>query len=142
MQDVVALLEGLLLMMSIPLASRQTVMNLYEAILIPMPQADAEDAIIWDLEADFLAVSEDGRDTALVSSSDLTRCIGSTRYSICHHGLATEGPWSSCLTLLFFCNLVEAMKFCDFRPYAVPVPERAIILKFENLAHPFCFVRL
>ena len=94
LQDVVALSEGLLLTMSIPLASRQTVMTLYEAIPIPMPQADADDAMIWDLEADFLAVSEDGRETALVSRSDLTRCIGSTRYSICHHGLRQKvfGP--------------------------------------------------
>ena len=38
LQDVVALSEGLLLTMSIPLASRQTVMTLYEAIPIPMPQ--------------------------------------------------------------------------------------------------------
>ena len=130
LQDVVALPEGLLLTMSIPLASRQTVMTLYEAIPIPMPQDDAEDAMIWDLEADFLAVSEDGRETALVSRTDLTRCIGSTRYSICHHGLATEGLWSSCLSLLFFGNLVQAMKFCDFRPYALPVSERALNLKF------------
>ena len=47
LQDVVALPEGLLSTMSIPLASQQTVMTLYEAILIPMPQDDAEDAMIW-----------------------------------------------------------------------------------------------
>ena len=68
---------------------------------------------------------------ALISSLDLTRCIGSTRYSICHHGLATEGLWSSCLSLLFFGNLVQAMKFCDFRPDALPVSERALNLKLE-----------
>ena len=79
-----------------------------------------------------MAVSEDGCEPALASRSNLTRCIGSTRYSICLHGLATEGLWSSCLSLLFLGNLVQAMKFSDFRPYALPVSERAINLKFGN----------
>ena len=74
-------------------------MTLYEAIPIPMQESDAEDAMIWDLEADYLAVSEDGRETALVSRLDMTRCIGSSEYSICHHGLATKGLWSSYLSL-------------------------------------------
>ena len=86
--------------------------------------------MIWDLEADYLAVSEDGRETALVSRLDLTRCIGSSRYSICHHGLSTEGLWSSCLSLLFFGNFVQALKVCDLKQYPLPMTERAVNLKF------------
>ena len=84
LQDLVALPDGLLIKMSIPLASRQTVLNTYEAIPIPMPQLDDADAMIWSLEADFLAVSEDGRETASVTRHDLASCIGSSRYSICN----------------------------------------------------------
>ena len=94
--------------MSIPLASSQTVMTLYGAIPIPMPQEDTSGAMIWDLEAEYLAVSEDGRETAIVSGRDLTRCIGSATYSIYHQRLSAEGLWSSCLSLLFFGNLVVA----------------------------------
>ena len=60
----------------------------------------------------------------------MTRCIGSSKYSVCHHGLATEGLWSSCLSLLFFGNLVQAMKISDLKPYPLPVSERAVNLKF------------
>ena len=130
LQDVVALPEGLLLTMSIPLASRQTVMTFYEAIPIPMPQEDSSDAMIRDLDAEFLAVSEDGRETAIVSSRYLTRCIGSATYGICHQGLSTEGLWSSCLSLLFSGNRVQAMKLCDLKLYTLPLSERAVNLKY------------
>ena len=113
LQDIVALPEGLLITMSIPLASRQTVLTTYEAIPLPMPQHDDDMAMIWDTHADFLAVSEDGRETASVSRQQLDQCIGSSRYSICQQGFATEGSGSSCLSLLFFGNLVQAMKVCE-----------------------------
>ena len=51
--DLVALPDGLLVKMSIPLASRQTVLDTFEAIPIPMPQLDDSYAMIWSLEADF-----------------------------------------------------------------------------------------
>ena len=130
LQDIVALPEGLLITMSIPLASRQTVLTTYEAIPLPMPQHDDDMAMIWDTHADFLAVSEDGRETASVSRQQLDQCIGSSRYSICQQGFATEGSGSSCLSLLFFGNLVQAMKVCDLIPYQLPIIERAINLKF------------
>ena len=61
--------------MSIPHASRHIVLNTYEANPIPMPQLDYSDAMIWSLEADFLAVSEDGRETASVTRNELESCI-------------------------------------------------------------------
>ena len=130
LNDVLTLPQGLLMTMSIPLASRRTVMTIYQAIPLPMPQIDDVDAIQWDIEADFLAVSEDGRETALVTHRQLEQCIGSSRYSICHEGLATEGLQSSCLALLFFGNLVQAMKVCDVKVIQLPIKERAINLRY------------
>ena len=56
-----------------------------------MPQLDDAHAIRWEIEADYFAVSEEGRETALITSTQMDSCIGSSQYSICHEGLATEG---------------------------------------------------
>ena len=130
LQDVLTLPHGLMLTMSIPLASHRTVMTTYQAIPLPMPQVDDVEALQCEVESDFLAVSEDGRETALISRAQMDLCIGSSRYSICHEGLATEGVQSSCLSLLFFGNLVQAMKVCDVRPVTLPIKERAVNLKY------------
>ena len=130
LQDVLTLPHGLMLTMSIPLASRRTVMTTYQALPLPMPQVDDVEAVQWEIESEYLAVSEDGRETALISRNQLDMCIGSSRYSICHEGLATEGVQSSCLSLLFFGNLVQAMKVCDVKPVTLPIKERAVSLRY------------
>ena len=130
LQDVVTLEKGLFLTMSIPLASKQTVMTIYQAIPIPMPQPDEDIALLWDIESEYLAVSADARETALLSHRDIGHCIGSSRYSICRQGIATEGLYSSCLSLLFFGNLVQAMQVCNVKPYQLPTTERALNLRY------------
>ena len=67
LQDVLTLQHGLMLTMSIPLASRRIVMTTYQAIPLTLPQVYDVEALQWEVESDFLAVSEDGRETALIS---------------------------------------------------------------------------
>ena len=86
--------------MSIPFASRRTVMTIYQAIPLPMLQIDEVDVLQWDTQAEYLAVSEDGRETAQITHRQLENYIGSAKNSICHEGIATDQ--SSCLSLLFF----------------------------------------
>ena len=62
---------------------------------------------MWDLSAPFLAISDDDCQTATLSSAQLEQCIGSSRYSICHEVLATAERDSSCLSMLFFENLLH-----------------------------------
>ena len=130
LQDVLTLSQGLLLTLSIPLASQTSGMTIYEANPLPMPQPENTSALIWEPGSRYFAVSENKRETALVTESQVKNCIGSAQYSICHQGLATEGLTSSCLSLLFFGNLIQAMKVCDLVPYQLPVVERAVNLKF------------
>ena len=130
LQDVLTLPHGLMLTMSIPLAFRKTVMTTYQALPLPMPQMNDVEAIHFEIESEYLAVSEDGRETALFSRYQLDMCIGSSRYSICHEGLTTEGVQSSCLSLLFFGNLVQAMKVCNVKPVTLPIKERAVSLRY------------
>ena len=129
-QDVLTLPRGLLMTMSIPLASRRTVMTTYQAIPLPVPQVDEVDALQWVIEADYLAVFEDGRETAVITRRQMNNCIGLSKYSICHEGLATEGVSSSCLSLLFFGNLFQAMKVCDVKSATIPIKEQAISLRY------------
>ena len=80
--DVNTLPQGLLLTKSIPLASSQTTFTVYESITLRMPQPDSPGvAIMWD-QAPFLAISDDGRQTATLSRDQLSHCIGSSRYGI------------------------------------------------------------
>ena len=114
LRDVNTLPQGLLLTMSIPLASSQTTFTVCESIPLPMPHPDSPGvAIMWDLQAPFLAISDECRETATLSRDQLSHCIGSSLYSICHQGLATAERNSSCLAMLFFETLVRAMKYCD-----------------------------
>ena len=55
--DAIAVSEGLLLTLDIPLASLQTVFTLFEALLIPMPfPDDPQTALTWNIEAPYLAL--------------------------------------------------------------------------------------
>ena len=129
LQVVLTLLNGLLMTMSIPLASRRNVLTTYQALPLPIPQPDDVDAIQWEIEAEYLAVSEDGRETALITRRQIENSIGSLKYSICHEGLATEGVQFSCLSLLFFGNLTQAMKVCNMKPVTLPTKEQAVSLR-------------
>ena len=130
LQDVLTQPQGLMLAMTIPLASRRTVMTTYQALPLPMPQLDDVEAVQWEIESEYLEVSEDSRETSLISRNQLDMCIGSSRYSICLEGLAREGVQSSCLSLLFFGNLVQAMKVCDVKPVTLPIKERAVSFRY------------
>ena len=106
--DVLTLDQGLLMTMGIPFASRQTAFTVYKAIVVPLPQMDEDTAIKWDVEAEYLAVSENLMETSLVTRDQLDKCIGSSKYGICHETLATENKDSSCLATLFFGNTMDA----------------------------------
>ena len=127
LQDVVTLEKGLFLTMSIPLASKQTVMTIYQAIPIPMPQPDEDIALLWDIESEYLAVSADARETALLSHRDIGHCIGSARYSICRQGIATEGLYSSCLSLFSLEILYKRCKYATWNHTNCPLPNELSI---------------
>ena len=50
---------------------------MYKAIVVPLPQMDEDIAIKWDVEAEYLAVSENMMETSLVTRDQLDKCIGS-----------------------------------------------------------------
>ena len=78
--------------LSIPLASRQTVFTLHKATVVSMHQSIGADAIPWRTVSEFVAISEDLPETALVTQDQLQKCIGSTKYKICHDTMQRKHP--------------------------------------------------
>ena len=128
LHDVTTVPEGLLLTLSIPLASKQTVFNVYHAQPIPMPKDDQ--AFQLQIEAPYLAISEDTMETASLSETQLNACIGSARYKICHEAIATELGHSSCLATLFLGSQIEAITACSLVSVTLPPIEKATNLGF------------
>ena len=131
LHDVITIDSGLVMTLAIPLASRQTAFTVYEAKVIPMPQLDSNRAIKWKTESQFLAVSENQMETAHLSHYELSKCIGSDSYQICHESVATQYLRdSSCLSTLFFNTAIDALKVCDTDEMLLPAREQAENLGF------------
>ena len=128
--DVTTLEEGLLMTLSIPLASKQTSLTVHRATPIPMPQLEPTLAMKWKTETQFLAISEDNLETALLTEYDLANCIGSATYQICHRSIATERGHGSCLATLFFKGSLESIQECETEVIELPAVEKA-----ENLGY-------
>ena len=62
---------GLILTLAIPMASKSTVMNVLHGIPIPMPDGDTDKALVWRLEAKYMAVSDDGEELAFIDEDEL-----------------------------------------------------------------------
>ena len=79
--DAITVTDGLLMTLNIPLASKQTVFTVYEAKLIPMPYPDdPQSALTWNIEAPYLALSEDHMESSVLSAEQFEHCLGSSRY--------------------------------------------------------------
>ena len=129
--DAVTVSEGILMTLNIPLASRQTVFTLFEAKLIPMPYPDDPQlALKWDIEAPFLAISEDQMESSVLSEAQFNQCLGSSKYRICSETFQTEMGHSSCIATLFFDSSVDALSVCDTSLVSLPSTEQATNLGF------------
>ena len=127
--DVFTLDQGLLMTMATPFAARQTAFTVYKAIRVLLPQMDEDTAIKWDMEAEQLAVSKNLK-TSLVTRDQLDKCIGSSKYRICHETLATENKDSSCLAISYFGEIMNALEVCDTVPVPLPLKVKATNLGY------------
>ena len=129
--DAITVKEGLLMTLNIPLASRQTVFTVYEARLIPMPYPDhPQSALTWNIEAPYLALSEDDVESSVLSSEQFEHCLCSSRYRVCSGSVPTEMGHSSCLTTLYSSTASEALAVCDITIVQLPAIEQATNLGY------------
>ena len=111
--DVLVVEQGLIMRITIPLATKDSAFTVFRAIAVPMPQPEPDLAIKWKLEAPYLAISENNRETGFLTEYDLGRCIGSSRYQIWLDMIATETGHDSCLATLYFKDSVAALQVCE-----------------------------
>ena len=123
--DLAATDVGIVCHLAIPMASSQTVLTVYRANLIPMPDPKEPKAHIWKVDAKYLAVSANHQEFAELNDEDLDRCVGSPLYSICAAGFATVQDKGSCLTTLFYKNTHAAVAACKVVTIDLPSPETA-----------------
>ena len=123
--EVSSIPEGLLMTLSIPLASGTTVFSVLKAHVIPMPQQDSDEALQWTIEGDYLAVAEEGDDTAVLTQAQFDTCLGSPRYRICHETLEIQKGYKSCLATLYKKSSMDALQICDTELVKLPYPPKA-----------------
>ena len=74
-------------------------MNVLHAIPIPMPDGDWGKALVWRLEAKYMAVSANGEELSFIDEDELANCFGSQKYAICNKTFPTEQTYQSCISL-------------------------------------------
>ena len=113
------------------MASKSTVINVLHAIPIPMPDGDTGKALVWRLEAKYMAVSDDGEELAFIDEDELANCIGSQKYAICTKAIPTEQNYQSCMaTLLYHDDELLALQCCQLDVVELLLTEKARNLGF------------
>ena len=97
-----------------------------------MPQSERDIVLQWKTEAPFLSLSENEMESTQVIKYQLDKCIGSSRYQICHENMATQMRHSSCLSTLYFKGTLEAMKGCETEKVFLPMREQPVNLGYGD----------
>ena len=101
--DALTVSEGLLLTLNIPLAPQQTVFTLFEAKLVSMPFTDdPQTALTWNIEAPYLALSENKLEPSVLSEEQFEHCFASPKYRICSETFPKQIGHHSCIATLYF----------------------------------------
>ena len=90
-----------------------------------MPLPEDIVALRWKTEADYLAISEDGTKTAPITTEQLSKWMGSSRYQICHENIVTETTHASCLATLFRKWTFEGLGVCHTEKVYLPARYQA-----------------
>ena len=107
--DAITVPEGILMTLNIPLASQQT---LFEAKLIPMPfPDDPQTALTWNIEAPYLALSENKLESSVLSVEQFEHCLGSSKHRNCSEAFPTQIGHPSCIATLYFLALLMLQLF-------------------------------
>ena len=121
---------GLVITLAVPLTTRELVLDVYEAITLPMPNDDGTTATRWRLEAPLIAISRSHKESAILDWRQLDQCVGTDKISICARGFATTRARDACLTTLYYHGPEAAVAACPIDTITLPQTEQA-----TNLGH-------
>ena len=120
---------------AIPLLTKNSAFTVFRANAVPIPQQEPDLATKWNLEALYLAISENDKETPFLTEYDLNRCNGLSGYQICLHMIATETSHDSCLATLYFKDSVATLQICGTEQILLPAVEKA-----EKIAYEVCLI--
>ena len=117
--------NGMYFTLAIPFVTAATVLNLYQAVLIPMPYDGTDGhASQYAIESDFIAVSSTQK-IALLSKDEINRCVGSSSFSVCVNAFSLEIAQHTCLGPLLINNHLTALQECEIKTVKLPFKEKA-----------------
>ena len=117
---------GLVITLAVPLTTRELVLDVYQAITLPMPNDDGKTATRWRPEAPLLAISRSHKESAMLQWHQLDQCVGTASMSICARGFATTRARDACLTTLFYHGQDAAVAACPIETVTLPQTEQAV----------------
>ena len=113
--------DGMYFTLAIPFVTAATVLNLYKAVPIPMPNDGTDGhASQYIIESDFIAVSSTQK-IALLSQDEINRCVGSSTFSVCINGFSLQTAQDTCLGSLLINNHLTAPQKCKIKTAKLPL---------------------
>ena len=96
-----------------------------------MLDGDTGKALVWRLEAKYMAVCDDGEELAFIDEDEIANSIDSQKYAICTKAIPTEQNCKSHMaTLLYHDDELHALQRCQLDVKELPLTEKARNLSF------------
>ena len=96
---------------------------------MPFPD-DLQLAVTRNIEAPYLALSENNLEWSVLSAKQLEQCLSSSKYRICSEVFPIEMGHSSCIATLYCFNTIDALAVCETSILSLPTTEQATNLGF------------
>ena len=117
--------DGMYFTLAIPFVTAATVLNLYKAVPIPMPNDGTDgDASQYIIESNFIAASSTQK-IALLSQDEINGWVGSSSFSVCINFFSLETAQDTCLVSLLINNHLTALQKCKIKTVKLPLKEKA-----------------
>ena len=91
---------------------------------------DPRTALTWNIEAPYLALSENKLESSVLSEEPFEHCLGSSKYRICSEVFPTQIRHLSCIATLCFFSPIDALAVCETTAITLPSIEEATNLGF------------
>ena len=95
--------KGFSFVLGIPMKSKSTSYNVFQAELLYQPKDDGKTASNYQFPKPYVAIATDSTNFAELAASTLQQCLGSNQKKVCRNGFSTTTDETLlCLTSLYF----------------------------------------
>ena len=79
---------------------------------MPFP-GEPQTALTWNIEAPFLALSENKLEPSVLSVEQFEHCLSSSKYRISSEAFPTQVGHPACIVTLYFFSPIDALAVCE-----------------------------